>query len=299
MVDRINDIAWQASQGSVAAIIQILNQELADSGVRTRAVFADGVLQLLCEAQTAESLEKSSLVAQVQQTLESISPRNIHRVNINSRIVREQQLLWLDEIHRDGENQLLWSEEIYLEKPGIFKQLTQNFPERKSEIVRVNLPKTYNSSIVVINSKKKRKKSLLAWLLTILVACAFLGAASWGFYLLFINQFKLKNGIEASSNITPTIKVVPKNATTIVTVSTSEEYFLAAVRIANDATLAGKSAKNKTQWLELAANWQRASDLMGKVQPDYNRYQEAQIRAKLYRQYSEVAQKEAEKNQVQ
>jgi hypothetical protein len=299
MVDRINDIAWQASQGSVAAIIQILNQELADSGVRTRAVFADGVLQLLCEAQTTENLEKSSLVAQIQQTLESIAPRNIHRVNINSRIVREQQLLWLDEIHRDGENQLLWSEEIYLEKPGILKQFTQNFQERKSEIVRVNLPKTYNSGIVVINSKKKRKKSLLGWLLTILVACAFLAAASWGFYLLFVNKFRSKTEIEASSKITPTITSAPKNSRTNGTASTSEEYFLAAVRIANDATLAGKSAKNKTQWLELAANWQRASDLMGKVQPDYSRYEEAQIRAKLYRQYSEVAQKEAEKNQVQ
>lgn len=299
MVDWINDIAWQASQGSVAAIIQILNQKLADSGVRTRAVFADGVLQLLCEAQTTEQLEQSSLIPKIQQILESIAPRNIHRVNINSRIVREQQLLWLDEIHRDAENQLLWSEEIYLEKPGIFKQFTQNFPERKSEIVRVNLPKTYNSSIVVINSKNKRKKSPLAWLITILLACAFLGAASWAFYLLFINQFKLKNVIETSSSITPTIKAVPKNSTINLSSSTSEEYFLAAVRIANDATIAGKSAKNKTQWLELAANWQRASDLMGKVQPDYNRYQEAQIRAKLYRQYSEVAQKEAEKNQVQ
>jgi hypothetical protein len=299
MVDRINDIAWQASQGSVAAIIQILNQELADSGVRTRAVFADGVLQLLCEAQTTENLEKSSLVAQIQQTLESLAPRNIHRVNINSRIVREHQLLWLDEIHRDAENQLLWSEEIYLEKPGIFKQLTQNFPERKSEIVRVNLPKTYNSSIVVIKSKKKRNKSLFGWLLTILVACAFLAAASWGFYLLFVNQFKLKNRVETSSSITPPIKAVPKNSKNNASVNTSEEYFLAAVRIANDSTIAGKRAKNKTQWLELAANWQRASDLMGKVQSDYSRYQEAQIRAKLYLQYSEAAQKEADKNQVQ
>ncbi|AFZ02684.1 hypothetical protein [Calothrix sp. PCC 6303] len=298
MVDRINDIAWQASQGSVAAIIQILNQELADSGVRTRAVFADGVLQLLCEAQTTENLEKSSLVSKIQQTLESIAPRNIHRVNINSRIVREQQLLWLDEIHRDGENQLLWCEEIYLEKPGIFKQFSQNFPERKSEIVRVNLPKTYNSSIVVINNKKKRKKSLLTWLLTILFVSAFLGATSWGFYILFANQFKLKNRDANYTTITPPIKAVTKNSTNNGSIRTSEEYFLAAVRIANDATITGKTAKNKTQWLELAANWQRASDLMGKVQPDYSRYQEAQIRAKLYQQYSEVAQKEAEKNQL-
>lgn len=46
MVDRINDIAWQAHQGSVAAIIQLLNENLAHLGVRTRAVFSNGVLQL-------------------------------------------------------------------------------------------------------------------------------------------------------------------------------------------------------------------------------------------------------------
>ena len=47
MVDRINDIAWQAHQGSVAAIIQVLNERLVMYSVRTRAVFVNGVLQLL------------------------------------------------------------------------------------------------------------------------------------------------------------------------------------------------------------------------------------------------------------
>ena len=40
MADRINDIAWQAHLGSVAAIIQVLNEKLAKSGVRTRANFS-------------------------------------------------------------------------------------------------------------------------------------------------------------------------------------------------------------------------------------------------------------------
>jgi hypothetical protein len=290
MVDRINDIAWQASQGSVAAIIQILNQKLANSGVRTRAVFVDGVLQLLCEAHTPENLEKSSLVSQIQETLELIAPRNIYRVNINSRIVREQQLLWLEEIHRDPENQLIWSEEIYLKKPSIFQQFTQGFQERKSEITRFNLPKSYNSHIV-ISSSNKRRKSPWVWLSTILVACAALGA-SWGLYT-FFNQSK--NIKETSTPTISPVDALPKNSPTGSDINTSEANFLAAVRIANDATLTGKTAKNKTQLLELAANWQRASDLMGKVRSDYNRYEEAQIRAKLYRQYSQDAQRDAQK----
>jgi hypothetical protein len=70
MRDPMDDIARQAHQGSVAAIIQTLNEQLSDAGVRTRAVFADGVLQLLCEAASKEQLEQSVLVVKIRQILE-------------------------------------------------------------------------------------------------------------------------------------------------------------------------------------------------------------------------------------
>ncbi|WP_416666583.1 hypothetical protein [Egbenema bharatensis] len=130
MVDSIDDIARQARQGSVSAIIQILNEKLADSGVRTRAVFEQGVLQLLCEAATPEQLEQSVLVPDVRRILEAIQPRRIRRVNINSRIVREQQLLWLEEINRDGVNQLLWSEEIVLNRPNFMQRFFRDLGDR-------------------------------------------------------------------------------------------------------------------------------------------------------------------------
>ncbi|MFM7367544.1 MAG: hypothetical protein ACKO2Z_07050, partial [Sphaerospermopsis kisseleviana] len=141
MVDRINDIAWQAHQGSVAATIQVLNERLVMSGVRTRAIFADGVLQILCEAATVEQLEQSTLVANIQQILESIAPRNIRKVKINSRIVREEQLLWLEEINRNSENQLLWSQEITLSQPSLFQQLIQDFTVAYTEFGKPILPK--------------------------------------------------------------------------------------------------------------------------------------------------------------
>jgi len=50
--------------------------------------------------------------------------------------------------------------------------------------------------------------------------------------------------------------------------------------------------------LELAATWQRASDLMSQVSPSHSRYQEAQIRTKLYKKFSQVAQKKAEKSEL-
>ena len=117
MINPATESFGQARQGSVAAIIQVLNERLSDSGIRTRAVVADGTLQLLCEAVTPEQLEKSTVVERVRSELEAISPQRIKRVKINSRIVKEAQLLWLEEISRNPEKSLLWSEVIVLKRP--------------------------------------------------------------------------------------------------------------------------------------------------------------------------------------
>ncbi|CEJ47924.1 Uncharacterized protein apha_03238 [Umezakia ovalisporum] len=276
-LDRINDIAWQAHQGSVAAIIQLLNEKLAKFGVRTRAIFADGVLQILCEAPKEEELEQSILVEQIQQILNSISPRNIRRVNINSRIVREQQLLWLKEIYRD--HQLLWSQEITLVQPHILKQVITDLKEAQTELVKINLPKTKlsRSSVFVKNSSKKRiltAVGLCSLLLVALVVYAQLGNK-------LINFMPLQT---FNSLMTPT-EESPLPA--------ANDPFAEAVRIANQASSRGKIATTSTQWLELAAQWQRAADLMSMVAPDHNRYQEAKIRTQLYRNYSETAQQQA------
>ncbi|WP_017318560.1 hypothetical protein, partial [Mastigocladopsis repens] len=294
MVERINDISWQAHQGSVAAIIQVLNEKLGSSGIRTRAIFDNGVLQLLCEARTGDKLEQSTLVKQIQQILESIAPRNIHRVNINSRIVREQQLLWLEEINRNPENQLLWSQEIILEQPNIFQQITIYFQRRKTELGKPNFPKSLSSHpIGIINNKQNN--SFRGQMLISLSICLFLLILTWAIYA-FLNT-KLKNSvISETPRSANTKQEKPQDQTFTPTQSASipeEDPFAAAVRIANQATTTGKIAKTSTQWLEIAANWQRASDLMNKVPLSHGRYKEAQLRAKLYQQYSKVAQKEA------
>jgi hypothetical protein len=305
MTDRINDIAWQAHLGSVAAIIQVLNQKLANSGVRTRAIFADGVLQLLCEARTIDKLEQSTLVKQIQQILESIAPRNIRRVNINSRIVQEQQLLWLEEITRAPENHLLWSEEIILAQPTIIQQVIQDFQERKIEQAKPNLPKSqYSSSLVVIN-KNKRKKSPTGRMLNTVGLCLFLFVLGWSTYVWLGGRWNSMPQ-QVLKSLSPTVKsnepastkeepetlplAIPSDSTQ------DEDLFAAAVRIANQASATGKNAQTSIQWLDLAARWQRASDLMSKVPSNHSRYKEAQIRTKLYREYSEAAQKEADKN---
>ncbi len=300
MVDRINDIAWQAHQGSVAAIIQVLNEKLAHSGVRTRAIFDAGVLQLLCEARTVDNLEQRTLVEQVQQIFDSIAPRNIYRVNINSRIAREQQLLWLEEISRDSENQLLWSQEITLVQPNIFEQLVTDFKERKKEQGKAVLLTSQSSRLVVVNNKNKFRNSPAKRLLRGASCTVFLLSLGWAGYTLFGNKSRNAYQAETLNSVVPAItnqSNFPSQSTNSSPSASilSEDPFSAAVRIANQTSATGRTAQTSVQWLDLAARWQRASELMKSVPPNHSRYEEAQIRTKLYKKYSEAAEKESKK----
>ncbi|MEH2182648.1 hypothetical protein [Nostoc sp.] len=299
VVDRINDIAWQAHQGSVAAIIQLLNEKLAHSCVRTRAIFSDGVLQILCEAAKVEQLEQSPLVEQIQQILESIAPRYIRRVKINSRIVREQQLLWLKEIDSDRENQLLWSQEITLIQPNIVKQLIKDITEAQAELGKPNYPKTQVSRSLVLINKEKSKNKPKTKILAAAGLCSLL-LLSWVVYAQLGNMRNLIQP-ETSKSLTTentndrkaqTPSHSPNNSFS----EPSDDPFQISVRIANQASASGKTATTSTQWLEIAAKWQRASDLMSTVPKTHSRYQEAKIRTQLYKKYSEAAQKEADKS---
>jgi len=301
MVDRINDIAWQAHQGSVAAIIQLLNEKLADSGVRTRAIFSDGVLQLLCEASQLEQLEQSTVVEKIQQILESIAPRNIRRVNINSRIVREAQLLWLKEIY-NGENQVLWSQEITLTKPHTFKQIIEDFTEATNELTQSSLRKGQSARTSVLTNKNKHKYAPKSKM-PAAISLGLLLLLGWVVYSQLGDKLKIFIQVESSQPVTTANNNAPKSAissakNTSGDKSEQDDPFGSAVRIANQATIDGKTATTSIQWLDLAAKWQRASDLMGAVPNTHVRYKEAQIRTKLYREYSETAQKEAEKSKT-
>ncbi|MDZ7965016.1 MAG: hypothetical protein RM368_08560 [Nostoc sp. DedSLP03] len=300
VVDRINDIAWQAHQGSVAAIIQLLNEKLAQSCVRTRAIFSDGVLQILCEAAKVEQLEQSPLVEQIQQILESIAPRHIRRVKINSRIVREQQLLWLKEIDSDRENQLLWSQEITLIQPNVVKQLIKDFTDAQAELGKPNYPKTQVSRPLVLINKEKSKNKPKTKILAAAGLCSLL-LLSWVVYAQLGN--KLKNLIQpetskslTTENTNDSKAQTPSRAPNNSFSEPSDDPFQISVRIANQASASGKTATTSTQWLEIAAKWQRASDLMSTVPQTHSRYQEAKIRTQLYKKYSEAAQKEADKS---
>ncbi len=276
IVTPANDIFKQAHQGSVAAIIQVLNDKLADSGVRTRAIFANGVLQLLCEAATADQLDQAQLTERIRKVLETISPRNIRRVNINSRIVREQQLLWLEEIHRDPNGQLLWAQEIILKRPNFIRGMFEDWRETFSD--RDDLPRSLSPQVV--REKRQFTKGIFGGVaLSVGVLMAAWGVAVWNNGSLFANP----DTITAKS-------VQPQPAKNWQqAVNREGESFTVAVRLAERAAQAGTKAQNASQWREVADMWGEASRLMKSVPASHPRYDTAQDRTEKYRQNQQTA----------
>ena len=288
MTNPIDDIARQARQGSVASIIQILNDELAQVGVRARAVFAEGVLQLLCEAATPQLLEQSSLVDRVQEILEGISPHNIGRVNINSRLVREHQLLWLEEISRDRENQLLWSQEIKLRKPNLFKRLATAHYERQAQagraLPRMAVPRS-------MQEPRQFQRGIVGGISLTLLLLAAVAAIYKGLNSPEINSTQATTQAVANaapSEAKPALKISKE------TVNSAVDSFAQAVRVAEQAANDSKTAQSREDWLVVAAKWQQASDLMAAVPSKHPRYTTALNRTALYRQNSDKAQQEAQ-----
>ena len=277
---RVNDILGQARQGSVAAIIQVLNERLADANIRTRAILADGVLQLLCEAPTAEQLAQEDVVPRVQSILEGLSPKHIRKVNINSRIVREQQLLWFEEITRDPENQLLWSELIKLKQLHPISRFWQD----------VRQPK--NRYEILVPDSKQNKLSQKYFLRGLV------GGASLCLLLLLLGWvFKHRLEVSWSQEATPTTAPTPEGTTPSTTTPPPQDTFAQAVRLAEQAATDGQAAQTPAEWLDLAARWQRASELMAAVSPDSPNYQTAQDRVAAYQQNSAQALIQAEQLQ--
>ncbi|MGD1809752.1 hypothetical protein ACP6PL_30605 [Dapis sp. BLCC M126] len=287
MTNQTNDIFAQARRGSVAAIIQVLNEQLATLDVRIRAIFSDGVLQVLCEAPQLQQLEKSNIVEEVKQTLEEISPRNIQQVKINSRIIQEQKLLWLEDITKDQENQLLWSQEITLTRPNIFKQIANNWQTNKPKTTKIPLSKTVYSTGMP-KQNQFQPDVIGIFFLSLLMLTLGIQVNRW-FNLSGIDKITASENT-VSQSPSPTNKKSAEN-----TEAKSKAAFTQAVRLAQKAVADGKVAQSQEEWLAIAKTWQQAAELMASVAPSYLQYDVAVNRAKLYQKNSEIAKKEAEK----
>jgi hypothetical protein len=220
--------------------------------------------------------------------LESIAPRHIRRVYINSRIVREEQLLWLKEIHDDADHQFLWSQEVILSQPNFWKRLIRDLRKTDAKSRKPILAQPQS----LLKNRDQGKISVNTGVIAVSGLCSLI--------LLAWLDFRLGNTLKSLLIFTGSQSSQTANQrSSSQSLSTPfDDPFAASVRLANRASVASRTAITSTQWLELAATWQRASDLMGQVSPSHSRYQEAQIRTKLYKKFSQVAQKKAEKSEL-
>lgn len=327
----------QARQGSVAAIIQVLNERLADIGVRTRAVVADGMLQLLCEAATAEELEKEKVVARVRQELETISPQRIKRVKINSRVVKEEQLLWLEEINRDPENNLLWAEVITLKRPFFLQRWIRDRDLKPAgpifrDITEPEPTKTSFSSKLLGGVSLLLLVAIAAWLFRDdfgpsqrLVPAETNPAGSTVTDEASASTRSVQpadntdNRGDRTADTTPGEATAPEASTpeqtppaangtqapasaagnpSNVNSGSVTDAFAEAVRIAEQAAIDGQTADTAAEWLDLAARWQKASDLMSNIPAGNEQYAVAQDRLATYQQNSQSALQKAANSQT-
>jgi hypothetical protein len=313
----VNDVFSQAQSGSITAIIQILNENLAAIGVRTRAVLEGNVLELLCEAAQAEELVETTLVPHIVHLLEGIAPPNIRSVNFYGRIIREQQLLWLDEIRRHPES-LLWSQSMRLTRPNPLLLAWQR--SRQSTAKPIAFPAM---STGLPQPKPSRLWYGLAGGTGIALSLIALGA--------FLSEWlqtppapllqskttapsseqppaakasapvqapigASRNALQsakanATANTTAKASPAPASTTTAnpLQPDSAADPFAEAVRVAEQASALGKVAKTSAQRLEQATLWRRASELMEQVQATDSRYDTAKDRVMAYRKNSDAA----------
>ena len=272
-------IIAQAKAGSIAAIIQLLNESLSHLKVRTRAVLEKRSLLLLCEAESEEALDAGVIVPHVRQVLEAISPQKIRRVHFFSRLTREQQMLWTTEIARS--TQVLWSEEIVLQRPSFLKQLQDQLKFKDQPVVPSvkDLPRRLTSP----------SHGRPVW--PALIGLGLLGLALLGGITIAVRRLPtLLASFKSPTEPTPAeVATIAAPSPTPETLPPTADPFVEAVRIAEQASLDGKAATTRSEWLALAARWQEASDLMAEVAAEDDRYQTAQDRVVAYRKNSEAA----------
>ncbi|MEB3214098.1 MAG: hypothetical protein VKL39_22310, partial [Leptolyngbyaceae bacterium] len=236
----------------------------------------------------------------------------------NSRLVKEQQLLWLDEIQRDPENELLWTEEISLPRPNPIQLIVEDFSTSQK---REKITATPRQSRQLRDRRQFARGIMGGAALSLLVI--FIG---WNVYErvgrgAIVNTEN--NALSSSSGNAPSRTVSESETASEVsttrstpadeaaatdssagtaTASANDEFatddpFAQAVMIAQEAVKDGQAASSTAEWLELASRWQRASDLMKQIPASDERYATAQDRQALYRANSEEALLQADLHQ--
>lgn len=286
----MDNIIQLAHQGSIKAIMQILNKQLRDAGVNTKIASGEqGVLEILCEAGHPENLDKRRIVDCIQKSLDQIAPRTFQKVHIQSRLTNDTQLLWASTLSQGERRKLIWSENIRINHVSLLQKALKGLGIRPlAKQATGNAGNQGQSSGSAGKVNRARLKSDLdrwlkddrrIWLIMGAIAAASVGWAARDWAL-------LKEQVQLQATMT-----LPQDFSGDMDTGDVSDFdaFNQAVRLATQAADGGKTATTYGAWLDLANRWQQASDLMKRIPRDHPRYTEAQERVLSYRQNSEVA----------
>lgn len=301
-LDLSNRTMTEARQGNIAALLQVLNEELGKIGVRGRAIFTDGILHLLCESDSQECLEQGELVPHIEKLFEQIAPTDIQRVKINARISQPQQIFWLDAINKDPANQLLWSQSINLVKPNLWQVLANGgFSHGNYQflwglitgLIFGAIATALYHSLSMSKGNQMAKENTTNQISIPATTTTASPRMQPSPNPITVSPSPLVTNTEPATE--PTKEVGTETATPQLN---AEESFKEAVRLAQSASDAGKVAQTREDWLAIAERWQKAADLMASIPAEYERYDVATDRAFAYQQNSYAAQGEADKYPV-
>lgn len=271
----MDNITQLAHQGSIKAIMQILNQQLRDAGINTKIASGDhGVLEILCEAGHPENLDKQRIVDCIQRSLDQIAPRTFRKVHIQSRLTNDTQALWVSTLSQKERRKLIWSEDICINRISLFQKALKSLGIQS--LAKPSAKKSKRAKLKN-NVDQWLKGDRQIWVIMGAIAAVSVGWAARDWAL-------LKTQVQLQATTNPA-QNVPRDPGSIL----DFDAFNQSVRLATQAANGGKTATTYGEWLDLANRWQQASDLMKRIPQDHPRYTEAQERILSYRQNSEVA----------
>lgn len=279
----MENLTHLAQQGSVKAIMQILNRQLRDAGVNTRvALGVNGTLEILCEAGHPENLDKQVIVRRIQQSLDYLAPQPFEQVHIQSCLTNDVQSLWVASLSCDDRRKLLWSEHIQIRRiPWLQRTLRGwgiDLPRVKARLVRRSSASQRMGGQRGVSPGGYRGGLLF-------VGAIAMGALGWFIHDWASLKSQLRQGQQPFSR-SEDRAIAPSGV--------GMDPFAQAVRLANQAAVGGQTARSYREWIDLANRWQQAADLMMLVPVDHPRFTEAQERILSYRQNSKVALEKAQ-----
>lgn len=299
----------RARAGYPDAIAALINVQFKTQTITARATLKRGHLKISLEAPQIPNQQR--VMPSIKRRIRELNAEPIRKVTVLGKAKDDLIAAWSEEFISDyigkpvsivseGQQNLLFAENQHLafihnlrDEPQA-KLLDYAAPERSTPEIVTNLQKGWNWYISGFFRPFYQPIYLspLAWriVLTVLVSYPFLQfllkspkLTQWSNDFISKTNHFVSTRLLKSASISPPDQVQPP--TTL-----NSEPFMAAVRKANQASVAIQSAQSLTEWHQVYQDWQSAMNLMKAVPTYHPKYAIAQQKIEEYSRYLDYAQ---------